>query len=67
MNTLTNVTVANASAADPATVQGTASLLMLKKAMEAQESTAAQLISALPLQPALAASGAVGTQLNTFA
>lgn len=68
MNSLSNTVVANAGAADLGTVQGAASLMVLKKALHAQEGTAAQLISALPpTQPALATSGSVGTQLNTFA
>jgi hypothetical protein len=55
-----------ASAADPGTVQGAAAMLVLKKAIDLQASSAAQLIQALP-QPALASSGSVGTQVNTFA
>ena len=39
---------------------------LLKKALNLQASSAAQLIEALP-QPALASSGAIGTQLNHFA
>lgn len=66
METISSATVANASAADPATVSGAASLLVLKKALNLQASSAAQLIQALP-QPALATSGSVGTRVNTFA
>jgi Putative motility protein len=58
--------VTNASAASPGTVQGAAAVSMLKKTLEVQESSAAQLIAALP-QVALATSGAVGTRLDTFA
>jgi len=39
---------------------------VLKKAMDTQETTAATLLSALP-QPPLATSGALGTQVNTYA
>ncbi len=58
--------VNSASAATPGTVQGSAALSVLKKSMQAQENAAAQLIAALP-QPALATSGGVGTQINTYA
>jgi hypothetical protein len=39
---------------------------VLKKAIDIQESSAAQLLQALP-QPPLATSGSLGTQVNTFA
>jgi hypothetical protein len=58
--------VNNASSADLGTIQCTASVLVMKKALDAQASGAAQLIAALP-QPALATSGTVGTKVNTFA
>ncbi|MEO6279286.1 YjfB family protein [Roseateles sp.] len=58
--------VGNASAAVLGTVQGSASLSILRKSMDLQESTAAQLLQALP-QPALATSGTLGTRLNTYA
>ncbi|MDY0746362.1 putative motility protein [Paucibacter sp. R3-3] len=67
MNLLSNVSVAGASSADLGTVQGSASLLVLKKALDAQETTATQLISALPQAQPLATSGSVGTLVNTFA
>jgi len=66
MESVSSATVANASSADLGTVQGAASITVLKKALDAQASTAAQLIEALP-QPALASSGTVGTRLNTYA
>jgi hypothetical protein len=66
MDAVTGTTVANASAADLSTVQGAAAVAVLRKALNLQASSAAQLIQALP-QPALAASGVVGTQLNTYA
>lgn len=43
-----------------------AQLLVMKKAMNLQAAGAAQLIEALP-QPALATSGTLGTQVNTYA
>lgn len=66
MDAVNRTTVSNASAADLGTVQGAAALLMLKKSMTAQATSAAQLIAALP-QPALATSGHLGTQLNAVA
>lgn len=52
--------------ADLSTTQGTAAMLVMKKALDAQASGAMQLIAALP-QPALATSRTVGTKVNTFA
>lgn len=66
IDSLSSSTVANASSASADTVKGQASLLMLKKAMQQQESSAAQLIQSLP-QPALATQGQLGTQLNVYA
>lgn len=67
MGAISNSTaVGNASSADLGTVQGSASISMLRKSMDLQESTAAQLLQALP-QPALATSGSLGTRLNTYA
>lgn len=40
---------------------------VLKKALDQQASTAAQLIASLPSPQSLAASGALGTRVNTFA
>ena len=69
MDAVNNATVSNASNADASTVQGQASIQMLKKSMDLQAQAAAQLISALPQQqqPPLATSGSVGTKVNTFA
>jgi hypothetical protein len=65
MNSISSAT-ASASAADPGTVQGAAAVSVLKKALNTQAASVAQLIQALP-QPALAPSGTVGTQVNTYA
>ena len=46
-------------------MQAAASVLVLKKALDMQASSATQLIASLP-QPALATSGTLGTQVNTF-
>jgi len=66
MDSVNSATVNNASSADLGTVQGAASVSVLKKALAVQAAGAAQLIASLP-QPALAASGPVGTRVNTFA
>ena len=66
MDSVNCATVNNASAADPGSVQGVASVLVLKKALDMQAASAAQLIQALP-QPALATSGTVGTRVNAYA
>ncbi|MEP7102028.1 MAG: putative motility protein [Burkholderiales bacterium] len=66
MDAVNSATVANASSASLGTVQGAASVLVLKKSMDQQASAVAQLIAALP-QPALATSGSLGTKVNTFA
>ncbi len=58
--------VSGASAAIPGSAQGAAAVLVLKKALDLQADSATQLIAALP-QPALASSGPLGTQVNTFA
>ncbi len=66
MDAASSSVVAAAGAADPGTVQGAAAMSVLKKALDMQASSAAQLIQALP-QPVLATLGSVGTQLNAFA
>ena len=66
MDSVIGATVANASAADLGTVQGQAALSVLKKALDMQASSAALMLQALP-QPALATSGTLGTQVNTYA
>ena len=66
MDSVTGATVANASAADLGTVQGQAALSVLKKALDMQASSAALMLQALP-QPVLAASGRLGTRVNTYA
>lgn len=66
MNPVSSATVNQASNADLSTVQGAAAVLVMKKAVDAQAVAAAQLIQALP-QPPLAASGTLGTLVNTYA
>ena len=62
----TSCAASAASSAQLDTVQGAAALLVQKRAMQQDQSSAAQLIEALP-QPALATSGGVGTTVNTYA
>lgn len=59
--------VSSASSSTPGTVGNAASLLVLRKALDAQESGAAALLAALPQQPALATEGNLGRNLNTYA
>lgn len=66
MDAIVGSVTANASASTPGTVQGAAATSVLKKALDLQASSAATLIESLP-PPALATSGALGTQVNTFA
>lgn len=66
MSSVSAAVVNNASSAGTGTVQSVAAISVMKKAMDAQESTANQLIQSLP-QPALASSGSVGTKVNTYA
>ncbi|MCW5664600.1 MAG: YjfB family protein [Piscinibacter sp.] len=66
MSSVSPAAVNAASNATLASVQGTASVLVLKKALDTQVAGAVQLIQSLP-QPALATSGALGTRVNTYA
>ncbi|MBB2487436.1 putative motility protein [Mitsuaria sp. WAJ17] len=59
--------VNDASSSMPGTVGNAASLLVLRKAIDAQAAGAAALLAALPQAPALATEGQLGRQLNTYA
>jgi hypothetical protein len=59
--------VSGASNSTPGTVGNAASLLVLRKAMDVQESGAAALLAALPQAPALATEGSLGRNVNTYA
>lgn len=59
--------VNSASNGDLGTVQGAASTLVLRKALDMQAAGAIALLNALPQQPALATEGNVGRNVNTFA
>jgi Putative motility protein len=69
MTAITNISASSinsASSAPAGSMQEGAAIAVLKKSMQAQENAALTLIQALP-QPALATSGGVGTQVNTYA
>ncbi len=57
----------NASTGNLGTTQGTAAVLVLKKALDVQTSNAIALLNALPQQPPLAAEGSLGRNLDTYA
>lgn len=63
---LTNTIVSTASAQASRATSDAVQITVLKKALDAQASAAATLLQSLP-QPALASSGSLGTQVNTFA
>ena len=65
---LTNSIVSTATAQASQSNSDAINIRVLKKALDIQANTAATLLQALPqLQPALATSGSLGTQLTTFA
>lgn len=64
---LTNSIVSTATAMASQTNSDALNVRVLKKALDIQADAAATLLQALPQPPALASSGSVGTQLNTFA
>jgi hypothetical protein len=66
VSSATSAAVTNVSDSKPNTVRGAAAVSVLKTALNSQASSAAQLIQSVQ-QPALATSGALGTQLNTYA
>jgi len=63
---LTNAIVSTATAQASRATADAVHINVLKKALDVQASAAATLLQALP-QPALATSGSLGTQVNTFA
>lgn len=56
-----------ATAQSQGSVAQAASILVMKKASQSQESAALALLQALPPVTALATSGNLGTQVNTYA
>lgn len=63
---LHNAIVSTATAQASRATSDAVHLHVLKKALDTQTTAAATLLQALP-QPALATSGTLGTQVNTFA
>ncbi|MFY3385462.1 YjfB family protein [Paracidovorax sp. MALMAid1276] len=63
---LTNSLINTATALASAKTSDAVNMAVLKQAMDIQEVAATTLLEALP-QPALATSGTLGTQVNTFA
>lgn len=63
---LSNSIVSTATALASRENSDALNIRVLKKALDIQASSAATLLQALP-QPPLASSGALGTQVNTFA
>ncbi len=66
MNISSSTAVQAATAAAQSSTSDAGNMLVLKKALNQQASSAMQLLQALP-QPSLATQGAVGTKVNTFA
>lgn len=67
---LTNSIINTATALASAKTSDAVNVTMLKKALDMQEATATTMIDAMQQsmpQPALATSGTLGTQVNTFA
>ncbi len=59
--------VSNAGSATPGSVQSSAQMMVLKKAINLQAQGVMELLGSLPPQPALASSGPLGTRLNAYA
>ncbi|MBP9149578.1 MAG: YjfB family protein [Rhodoferax sp.] len=66
MNIVNTPAVQVAAATSQGPSQDALNILVLKKALDIQASSAASLIQALP-QPPLATQGTLGTQVNQFA
>ncbi|MCV2354859.1 putative motility protein [Paucibacter sp. B2R-40] len=59
--------VNNAGSASPGSVQSSAQMMVLKKAINLQGQGVMDLLNSVPPQPALATSGNLGTRLNAYA
>ena len=64
---LSNSIMHTATARKNAETANAVQVNVLKKSMDMQENAAAQLLQALPQPQQLAASGTLGTQVNTYA
>jgi hypothetical protein len=70
MNLANTALVNNAGSASPGSVQSSAQMMVLKKAINLQGQGVLELLGSLPpqpQQPALASSGPLGTRLNAYA
>jgi Putative motility protein len=67
MNIASNSGVSAATAAAQSSTAGAVQIRVLNKALNTQAATAATLIQSLPQPPALATTGKVGTNVNTYA
>lgn len=65
---LSNTALVNNAGSSPAgSVQASAQLYVLRKAMDLQSQGAMELLNSVPPPPALATSGSLGTKLNVYA
>ncbi len=67
MQIATSTAVQAATAAAQSETADAVNIAVLKKAIDIQANSALTLLQALPSPPALATSGTLGTQVNTFA
>ncbi|WP_110687877.1 hypothetical protein [Salinicola aestuarinus] len=67
MDTAVNAVVSNALAMQSFNQGQEAQNNLLKQALDGKEAHMDQLLSSVEMQPSLASSGSVGTQINTFA
>ncbi len=66
MDSLSSAVIASANTTNLGSVQGAASVSILKKALNAQALGVARLVESVA-QPELATTGTIGTRVNTFA
>jgi hypothetical protein len=66
MDPISSASAVTPTAAPEGTVQASAGISVMKKSENLQAAAVAELLQALP-QPALATTGTLGTQVNTYA
>ncbi len=66
-NSISTSLINNAASAQLGTVQGSAQLMVLKKAQDLQGQGVMKLLDATAPPPPLASSGSLGTRLNVYA
>jgi len=65
---LSNTALVNNAGSSPAgSVQASAQIFVLRKAMDIQAQGTLELLNSVPPPPALATSGSLGTRLNVYA